>query len=528
MHPDAGSAGAPCQIMKSHATSLSRILPTTARLLGLTLLMALPALAVRGAAPAPGLDGAWRIDIAKPSGVTIHTFLVLHQEGGKVEGKVYPNGSGQSLIEDAHTDGADTVFTMNWAWNFRVRPEGANLRVAITYGGGGRDEALAVRVPEASLFASEVLPVPAIRELPDNGLARTPPMGWNSWNHFADSVDDGVVRAAADAMVSSGMAAAGYVFVNIDDTWEGGRDTQGNIVANRKFPDMKALADYVHSKGLKLGIYSSPGTVTCGGYEGSYGHEDQDARAFAAWGIDYLKYDWCSAARIYPSSQMRPVYQKMGEALGRCGRAMVLSLCGYGNGIGEIWTWGPGAAGNLWRTTGDIQDNWRRMSGIGFDQGRYAAYAGPGHWNDPDMLEVGNGGMSATEYRTHFSLWCMLAAPLMAGNDLRTMSAETLDILTNREVIAVDQDAQGRQGTRLLVKDGVEIWAKPLKDGGRALGLFNRGEVQATASFTWAEAGLAARPAFVRDLWLHSDISPTDAGINAAVPAHGVVMLVVR
>jgi len=517
--------------MKSQEIPLAPILPTSTdfgRLLGLCLLLALPAFAVRGAPAVSGLSGAWRIDLAKPSGVTVHTILVLHQEGDRVAGKVFPNSSGESTIQDAHADGADTVFRMDWGWNFRVRPEGANLRVVITYGGGGRDEVLAVPVPEESLRPSVVLAVPALQDLPGNGLARTPPMGWNSWNHFAEAVDDRIVRETADAMVASGMADAGYVFVNIDDTWEGGRDAQENIVPNKKFPDMKALADYVHRKGLKLGIYSSPGPVTCGGYEGSYGHEEQDARTFAAWGIDYLKYDWCSAARIYRSSQMRPVFQKMGEALGRCGRAVVFSLCGYGNGIGAIWTWGPGVAGNVWRTTGDIRDNWRRMSEIGFDQGRLAPYAGPGHWNDPDMLEVGNGGMSAKEYRTHFSLWCMLAAPLMAVNDLRTMSAETRDILTNREVIAVDQDFLGRQGTRLIAKDGVEIWAKPLHDGSRALGLFNRGEAQATASFTWPEAGLSGRPSSVRDLWRHSDLAPADNGLSAAVPAHGVVMLLVR
>jgi alpha-galactosidase len=515
--------------MKSQETPLSRILPSPARLgriLGLSLLLALPVFALRGAQAAPGLNGAWRMDVTKSSGVTLHTFIVLHQEGDKVTGKVSPNSSGEISIRDVHGDGADTVFRIEWGWNFRVRPEGANLRVVLTYDGGGRDEALAVPVSEESLKGPEALPVPAVRDLPDNGLARTPPMGWNSWNHFAEAVDDRIVREAADAMVSSGMAAAGYVFVNIDDTWESGRDAQGNIVPNRKFPDMKALADYVHGKGLKLGIYSSPGPVTCGGYEGSYGHEEQDARTYAAWGIDYLKYDWCSAGRIYPSTQMRPVYQKMGDALEHCGRAVVFSLCQYG--MEGVWSWGPGVAGNLWRTTGDISDNWKRMSEIGFDQGRLAPYAGPGHWNDPDMLEVGNGGMSATEYRTHFSLWCMLSAPLMAGNDLRTMSAETRDILVNREVIAVDQDALGRQGTRLLSRDGVELWAKPLQGGGRAIGLFNRGEAQASASFTWAEAGLSAKPSSERDLWGHSDIAPADGGLGAAVPAHGVVMLVVR
>jgi alpha-galactosidase len=455
--------------------------------------------------------------------------VVIHQDGDRVTGTVYPNDSGVSAIENGHTEGADIVFKMNWEWHFRVRPEGPNLRVVITYGRGGRDEVLAVPVDEKTLGASEVLPLPALRDLPANGLAMTPPMGWNSWNHFNDLVDDRVVREAIDTLVSSGMADAGYVYVNLDDTWEGGRDAEGNIVPNKKFPDMKALADYAHHKGLKLGIYSSPGPVTCGGYAGSYGHEEQDARTFAAWGIDYLKYDWCSTARIYPDGQMRPVFQKMGEALQHCGRPMVFSICGYGNGtLGQLWTWAPKVAGNLWRTTGDIRDNWERMSEIGFSQGRFAPYAGPGHWNDPDMLEVGNGGMSATEYRTHFSLWCLLAAPLIAGNDLRTMSAEDRDILTNREVIAVDQDALGRQGTRLLARGPVEVWAKPLKDRALALGLFNRGKSEATASLTWAEAGLSGPPSSVRDLWRHVDMAPAADGLSATVPAHAVLLVVVR
>jgi alpha-galactosidase len=289
---------------------------------------------------------------------------------------------------------------------------------------------------------------------------------------------------------------------------------------------MRALADYVHARGLRLGIYSSPGPLTCGGYEGSYGHEDEDARTLAAWGVDYLKYDWCSASRVYPDADLRAVYQRMGEALLRCGRPIVFSLCEYGTR--DPWTWGPDVGGNLWRTTGDIQDNWNSMSTIGFAQGRLAPYAGPGHWNDPDMLEVGNGGMSADEYRTHFSLWCMLAAPLMAGNDLRTMSAETRDILTNREVIAVDQDPLGAQGARLSAGAGVEIWTRPLQGGGRAIGLFNRNAAASAASFTWAEVGRASRPTGLRDLWERRDIPPDAAGFSATVPAHGVVLLVAR
>jgi alpha-galactosidase len=298
------------------------------------------------------------------------------------------------------------------------------------------------------------------------------------------------------------------------------------MVPNIKFPDMKALADYVHSRGLKLGIYSSPGPVTCGGYEGSYGHEEQDAKIFAEWGIDYLKYDWCSAGRIYKDSDLRAAYQKMGLALARCGRPIVYSLCEYG--MGDVWTWGPKVSANLWRTTGDIQDNWKSMSDIGFSQSRLAPYAGPGHWNDPDMLEIGNGGMNNTEYRTHFSLWCLLSAPLMAGNDLRTMSSATLEILTNREVIAVDQDPLGKQAERRAVREGIEIWSKPLADGSQAVGIFNRNDEERPAALTWAQLGLSARPKALRDLWQHRDLEPVADGWQGRIPAHGVVLLIVK
>src|SRR5579863_850814 len=242
-------------------------------------------------------------------------------------------------------------------------------------------------------------------------LARTPPMGWNSWNHFADKVSDSVIRAQADAMVSSGMRAAGYVYINIDDTWEGKRDAQGVIHPNEKFPDMRALADYVHGRGLKLGIYSSPGPKTCAGFEGSYGHEEQDAQTYAAWGVDYLKYDLCSfhekmKAAGSPEAGnklMLEAYTKMHNAILKTGRPMVFSLCQYG--ADHVWEWGASVGGNLWRTTDDISDSYDRMSVIGFQQAGLAKYAGPGHWNDPDMLEVGNGKMSANEYRTHMALW---------------------------------------------------------------------------------------------------------------------------
>jgi len=494
------------------------------RLLVLLPVLALFLCTVGGAqAGDAGISGTWRISQEKPSGVTLTTFLTLKQDGDKLTGSVLVNTVANLTIREPRMDGADAVFRVDWGWNFRVRPDGRNLHVVVTYDGGGREESTAVPADMSEEAIPAAAPLPELMELPANGLAMTPPMGWNSWNHFAERVDDRVVREAADAMVSSGMAAAGYSYVNIDDTWELGRDSNGNILPNRKFPDMKALAHYVHSKGLKIGIYTSPGPLTCGGYAGSYGHEEQDARTYASWGIDYLKYDWCSASRLYPNTGLRASYQKMGEALLKCGRPIVYSLCEYGSE--EVWTWGPKVAGNLWRTTGDIQDNWSSMSKIGFNQGRLAPYAAPGHWNDPDMLEVGNGGMTAVEYRTHFSLWSMLAAPLMAGNDLRTMSAETRDILTNGEVIALDQDPQGSEATRLSGRDGVEIWLKPLAGGALAVGLFNSNDGERSAWFSWDQVGRQAKPTGLRDLWLHTDVVPGDTGYSGSIPGHGVILL---
>jgi alpha-galactosidase len=289
-------------------------------------------------------------------------------------------------------------------------------------------------------------------------------MGWNSWNKFQRKVDDQVVREIADAMVKDGMRDAGYLYVNIDDTWEGARDASGVLLPNAKFPDMRALADYVHRKGLRLGIYSSPGPKTCAGYEGSYQHEAQDAKTWAEWGIDYLKYDWCSAARVYAPDQatMQAAYAKMGTALLASGRSIVYSLCQYG--MLDVGEWGAKVGGNLWRTTDDIGDRWVSMQNIGFNlQSGREKYAGPGHWNDPDMLEIGNGGMSDTEYRTHMSLWSLLAAPLLAGNDLRDVTPGILEILTNKEVIAVDQDPLGKQGTRVSRQGDAEVWASPAR-----------------------------------------------------------------
>ncbi|MDE1155501.1 MAG: glycoside hydrolase family 27 protein [Acidobacteriaceae bacterium] len=364
--------------------------------------------------------------------------------------------------------------------------------------------------------------------------APTPPMGWNSWNHFAEHVTDKDVRAAADALVSSGMRDAGYVYVNIDDTWEGQRDAQGYIHPNKKFPDMKALADYVHSRGLKLGIYSSPGAKTCAGYEGSLGHEKQDAEMYAKWGVDYLKYDLCSytknlkdqAGDDHAKAQqvMLQVYTTMHDALQAAGRPIVLSLCQYG--WEAVWRWGAETGGSLWRTTGDIEDSYASMEKIGFSQAGLAKFAGPGHWNDPDMLEVGNGGMSKDEYISHMTLWAMLAAPLLAGNDLAKMSEETKTILMNREVIAVDQDAAGHQGDRVYTEGPLEVWSKPLADGSLAVAIFSRWRMPLDFDVPMSKLGYGAtEPVKARDLWAHRDLDPIVGSFHTTLRPHSVVLL---
>jgi alpha-galactosidase len=372
-----------------------------------------------------------------------------------------------------------------------------------------------------AFFTSLLLPL----SLPaQDKIAVTPPMGWNSWNHFAERVDDATIRATADALVSSGMRDAGYVFVNIDDTWQGQRDASGVIHPNDRFPDMKALADYVHGKGLKLGIYSGPGPKTCAQFAGSLGHEEQDAETYAQWGIDYLKYDWCQQP---PASvdQMKAAYTKMHDALKKTGRPIVLSLCQYG--WNKVWEWGPSVGGNLWRTTGDISDRYSSMAEIGFNQNGLEKFAGPGHWNDPDMLEVGNGGMNEDEYRTHFSLWAVLAAPLIAGNDIARMTPYTVEILTNREVIAVDQDPLGKQGYRVAQEGPLEVWMKPMQDGSKVVGLFNRQRTTEQITADFAQIGIRGE-ASVRDLWLKKNLGTFKDSYSAYVPPHGVVLIRIR
>jgi alpha-galactosidase len=365
-------------------------------------------------------------------------------------------------------------------------------------------------------------------------LAATPPMGWNSWNKFAGNITDTLVRGIADAMVSTGMQAAGYQFINIDDMWQAAnRDSSGNIVPDgTKFPNgMKALADYVHSKGLKLGVYSDRGTKTCSGRPGSYSYEAKDAQTYASWGVDYLKYDNCSPAA---GSNIQTDYTNMANALKATGRPIVFSVCAW-----WFYNWET-SIGQLWRTGTDIKDNWTsfisllnnnggwssRYSGASYGSPGLAQYAGPGHWNDPDMLEVGNGGMTDTEYQSHFSLWAIMAAPLIAGNDLSKMSAATKDTLTNADVIAVDQDPLGVQGKPISTSTTLEVWSKKLSGTQTyAVVLFNRTAASADIAVTWSSLGMTSTSATVRDLWSHTDLGSTATQYTATVPSHGVVML---
>jgi alpha-galactosidase len=370
------------------------------------------------------------------------------------------------------------------------------------------------------------------RPVIDGGLALTPPMGWNSWNRFGCNINEVLIRGAADAIVSSGMRDAGYQYLVIDDCWHGERDSHGDIQADpQHFPSgIKQLTDYVHSKGLKFGIYSDAGTRTCGGRPGSRGYEFQDAAQYAKWGVDYLKYDWCNTS----TQNAQASYSIMREALNRTGRPIVFSMCEWGTA--KPWLWAEGV-GNLWRTTGDVDDKWEGkfdyrlglMNIVDANEPLYP-FAGPGHWNDPDMLEVGNGGLSTEEYRTHFSLWAMMAAPLIAGNDLEHMTPATRSILLNREVIAVDQDKLGRQGRRVRKDGNLEVWSRELEGGSRAVLLFNRGAAPASITVAWHDIGYPdTLPARVRDLWQARDLGLQLGTFTAsAIPAHGVVMLTVR
>jgi alpha-galactosidase len=353
-----------------------------------------------------------------------------------------------------------------------------------------------------------------------NGLAPTPPMGWNSWNRFGCTVDERIVRAAADRLVASGMRDAGYRYVVVDDCWHGARDANGFIGWDAKrFPSgMPALAAYLHERGLKFGIYSDAGRATCAHRPGSQGHEYQDALSYARWGVDYLKYDWCYNG----GRDAEEAYALMADALRATGRPIVFAMCEWGQS--KPWEWAD-KIGNSWRTAADLFDHFPNMLAAVDVNEPLWPHAGPGHWNDPDMLQIGNGGMSAAEYRSMFSLWAMMAAPLMAGNDLTAMDAATRSILLNHEVIAIDQDRLGRQGQRVRRERDVEIWKRQLADGGQAVLLFNRGEAPERIALDWGDLAGDGRGAQVRDLWRHSPVARTAGPYIATVAPHDVVML---
>jgi alpha-galactosidase len=377
-------------------------------------------------------------------------------------------------------------------------------------------------------------------------IALTPPMGWNSWNCFAHAVDDAKVRAAAEAMAMSGLMHHGWAYINIDDYWQvkpgdadptlqgPARTDNGVILPNPRFPDMKALTRYIHGLGLKAGLYSSPGPLTCGGCVGSHEHETLDAMTYADWGFDYLKYDWCSYSRIARDSSLEELmkpYRLMGSLLREQSRDIVFSLCQYG--MGNVASWGAEVDGNCWRTTGDITDTWESMSGIGFGQAGLERYAGPGRWNDPDMLVVGHVGwgpslhptrLTPNEQYTHISLWSLLCSPLLIGCDLTQLDAFTLGLLSNDEVIGVNQDPLGRQARRVAARGDAEVWAKEMEDGSRAVGLFNRGEIEGAVAVAWGDLGLEG-PQRVRDLWRQKDLGVFEDRFAADVARHGAVLV---
>ncbi len=379
-----------------------------------------------------------------------------------------------------------------------------------------------------------------------NTIALTPPMGWNSWNCWGCAIDEQKIRHAAEAIVSSGLIHHGWQYINIDDCWMkklgsddpvvGGptRDDCGRILTNARFPDMKALTDHIHNLGLKVGVYISPGPSTCQRYEGSWLHELHDAQSFADWGFDYLKYDWCGYGEIVrrPTlEQMKEPYIFMRGCLDRINRDIVYSLCQYG--MGEVWKWGTEVGGNCWRTTGDITDSWGSMAGIGFAQAECSPYASPGHWNDPDMLVVGKVGwgpslrethLTPNEQYTHISLWCLLCSPLLIGCDLTQLDDFTMNLLTNDEVLEVNQDPLGRQAGRVAQEGSLEVWAKPMEDGSTAVGLFNRDETPKTVVAKWSDLKLSGKMR-VRDLWRQKDIGVFSDQFAAEVPRHGVMLL---
>ena len=492
------------------------------------------------ASPRADLGGAWVTQIT-PDNPTPQ-LLVFEHRGGAWTGRM-TSRFGTLTLENVVFDGEQLSFSEVFDLGLsRVRPvraygelrgEELHLRIPILTGSGfwgdqqpisGFRMRVAHRTNTAGAAAlQDITPRnQSLSPLPSNALGRRPPMGWSSWNHFEDKIDDQTVRQMADAIVLSGLREAGYIYINIDDGWQDGRDKKGALVPNARFPDMRALADYVHARGLKLGIYSAAGTQTCANYIGSYGHEEQDAQTFAKWGVDALKYDWCDAADgLYSTpAEMQAAYWRMGKALQATGRPIFYVISQYG--LFNVAQWAGKVGANAWRTTFDISDQWSRIDHIALQQIGREADAGPGGWNDMDGLEVGNGGMTLEECRTQMTLWSMLNSPLILGNDVRNMTAQIQALVANREVISVNQDPLGISAVAL--RETSELWTKPLSNGDVAVALINHDDAPSEKQLSWSMVGLP-KVVSVRDLWQHTYLSGLSDVYRVVIPAHGAVLL---
>jgi alpha-galactosidase len=491
------------------------------------------------ATPSLGLSGTWEFTIGRlADGRDLNGYFVLEAQGGRLSGHAVHYGM-RFDIRKATLDGERFSFDDALA-SVAGQIENDRLVFTANYGDdapysqildssimhvpsaprGVRDRFIARRVPAGTGAAPPPIALPAVRDLPHNRLAQTPPMVWGAWYSLTIAITDPLIREMADALVSSGLRDAGFNVLNMEVGWTGTRDASGRLRSNHKFPDMKSLAQYVHSRGLKLGICTSPGPVDCTGYLGSHGHEERDARTFAEWGIDYIKHDMCSANATYRPADERSLYQKMGAALQASGRPIVYSLCQYGSA--DVWTWGARAGGNLWRVSSDIFDTWESVREIGFDTPDLSAYAGPGRWNDYDYLMLGLGTLTEDEYRTQMTHWCMLASPLITSVDPRKLTQFEKSVLLNRELIAVDQDVKGKPGSCVARSGSTQIWKRTLSDG-YAVALYNLGELPATLQLDANALGLSAIT-HARDLWTHRDVALANGRLNVRVPRHGAAI----
>jgi alpha-galactosidase len=471
-----------------------------------------PALARHSGVSEPLITGLWKADYNAPGDVVIPLYLDLKQTsvGGEISGRVRMTWGFETI---QHADVTKHGFTLRFGSDIlplKVEGRRAADKLMITVF-DPRTKPVTLQAYRIAALPGKParLPLPAIANVEPTVRLATPPLGWNSWNRFNEHIDDKAVREIADAMVSSGLRDAGYRYVVIDDSWAAKRGEDGKLRGNSKFPDMKALADYVHSKGLLFGLYSAPGPTTCGGYPGSYGYETQDAQTFADWGVDFLKYDWCSAGDIYSVDEMQAVYQKMGRALADTGRPIVYSICQYG--LGDVTRWGPLVGGNLWRTVFDIQSSWASIrKNIELNMPALATVQ-PNAWADPDMLQVGNGSLTDAENRSHFSLWALAAAPLMLGNDIRVMPESIRAILTNKEVLAINQDIGARPGQRVGTDGPIELWRRELADGSVVIAMVNltNAPVRYRPDFSKLQVTQTQPGTALRDIWTGQAISQT-------------------